>query len=108
MLDAMASTPRWRALLYGIIGFSVVAVPAAWLGIAAFSAGCGPEFPGLNPFLGKIIIGAGVSISTTNDAGAVVAWVPETGTTVNNMPIGSAMTVQADTEKGIVFLRLEN
>ncbi len=55
-----------------------------------------------------IIIGAGVSISTTNDAGAVVAWVPETATTVNNMPIGSAMTVQADTEKGIVFLRLEN
>jgi hypothetical protein len=55
-----------------------------------------------------IIIGAGVSISTTNDAGAVVAWVPETATTVNNMPIGSAMTVQADAEKGIVFLRLEN
>ncbi len=55
-----------------------------------------------------IIIGAGVSISTTNDAGAVVAWVPETDTTVSNMPIGSAMTVQADTEKGIVFLRLEN
>jgi len=55
-----------------------------------------------------ILIGVGVSLSTTNDAGAVVAWVPETATTVNNMPIGSAMTVQADTEKGIVFLRLEN
>jgi hypothetical protein len=55
-----------------------------------------------------LIVGAGVSISTTNDAGAVVAWVPETATTVNNMPIGSCMALQADTEKSIIFLRLEN
>lgn len=55
-----------------------------------------------------IIIGVGVSLSTTSDNGAVVAWVPESATTVNNMPVGTAMTVQANTEAGIVFLRLEN
>ncbi len=55
-----------------------------------------------------LIIGKQAGLSTTNDAGACISWVPETDTTVNNMPIGMVMSVQANLEKSIVFLKLEN
>ncbi len=58
----MVLTPGRRALLYGIIGFSVVAVPAAGLGIPMFRSPGNSELPGLGMLLGKITISAGVIV----------------------------------------------
>ena len=64
MLGGMALTPGRRALRYGIIGFLVVAVPAAVLGIAAFSGPRPPEFPNVNRVLGMVFIIAGVIVGS--------------------------------------------
>ncbi len=55
-----------------------------------------------------LIIGKQAGLSTTTDNGAAITWVPETDTTVNNMPIGMVMLVEGNEKKSIVFLKLEN
>ncbi len=83
----------------GVIGTAIALDAYGWIATGGPAKVLGED---------TLIIASQVSLSTTNDAGAVVAWVPETGTTVNNMPIGMCMVVQADTEKSIIFLKLEN
>lgn len=54
---------------------------------------------------GALVVGGGTSASTAVD-GSVIAWVPETGTTVNPMYTGTALfTNPTTTRLAIVFLR---
>ncbi len=60
----MASTPLRRALLYGIIGFLVVAVPVVVWAIRVMAGPQSPEMPGLiGRVFGMLAIGAGVIVA---------------------------------------------
>ncbi len=83
----------------GVIGTAIALDAYGWIATGGPAKVLGED---------TLIIGKQASLSTTSDAGACVSWVPETDTTVNNMPIGMVMVVQADTEKSIIFLKLEN
>ena len=83
----------------GVIGTAIALDAYGWIATGGPAKVLGED---------TIIIGKQVSLSVTHDNGACVSWVPETGTTVNNMPIGMCMAVQGDTEKSIIFLKLEN